>query len=179
MAVAWYLIPIVRVVASARVDDETGEPAPADDRIRRRCRIYEVEADILAAGGAWSAQEVLGHWAVVKVRLPQAGLDQLAAEFIRLPQRLLTATLSDLTNAQRRAIRDQLELMGYPLAEIQATLGTNLGNVTLAQVLRFALRRRRKVRYDAGTDSIVDDGEVIQLPADTLEVIDAAVTNGG
>ena len=71
--------------------------------------------------------------------------------------------------------RDELEAMGYPLAEILDALGTGLNTVTLRQVLQFAARRRRKVRYDSQTDSIVDDGAV--QPVTPIALVDAEVSD--
>lgn len=176
MAVAWFIVPMVRRILAARIDEETGDPVPADDRIIRYCQMDDHTGAIQADGGAWAATEVLGHRALVKVRASQATLDTLAGIFRRLPMRHLDTPLSDLPLAVRRAIRDELEAMGYPLAEITDALGAHLGSVTLCQVLAFAARRRRKVRYDAATDSIVDDGP--EQPVTPPAAIDTAVGEG-
>jgi hypothetical protein len=130
---------------------------------------------IHAAGGNWSEAECLGDRAVVKVLAPPALLQQIATAeptFRRLPKDLLDDTLADLTNQQKTALRDWIEECGYPRAEWQADLGTDLGAVTVRQVLGFLLKRRLKPRWDGS--QIVLDGPV--QPTRPLESVDAAVT---
>ena len=124
---------------------------------RRYCAMDDFTAQITADGGAWTESEVLGGYAIVKVR----ALSTIAstAEFQRVPRDLLIDPLSSLSTAQRRAIRDNLNAMGYTDAEISAALGnTNLNTVTLGQVLRFAASRRLKPRWDDAQQQIVLDG---------------------
>lgn len=112
-------------------------------------------------GGDWSESEVLGGYAVVKVRASAATLSTIAgtAGFQRIPRDLLDDPLSSLSTAQRRAVKDKLNEMGYTDAEISAALGNiNLNLVTLGQVLRFAASRRLKPRWDEGNQVISLDG---------------------
>lgn len=175
MPVGWYIVPMVRRIEPGRVDDE-GQPIAADDRIRRYCQMDDFDADLSAVNGRWVYAEVLGQKAIVRVVAPAAALAQLNAVpgFVRIPAHAMDTTLGDLSNAQRTAIRNHLEAMGYTTGSIIQSLGSNLANVTLRQVLRFAARRRRKVRYDAGTDTIIDDGTIV-TPSPTIEELEALV----
>lgn len=128
----------------------------------RYCAMDDFTSTIYADGGAWSETEVLGNYALVKVRASDVTLQTIAADpgFLRIPLAVLTTLLSNLTAQQRNAIRDRILAMGYTDAEITAALGNNLGQRTLGQVLRFAASRRRKPRYDAVQDQIMMDGEI-------------------
>lgn len=159
--IAWFICPYKR------------RPVP---RPIRYCAIDDFTAQIRADGGDWSASEVLGNSAVVKVRASQATLDLIAATFQRIPLSRLADSLSTLTSAQRTAIRDRLLALGYPDAEIRAALGSNLANRTLGDVLRFAATRRLKPRYDALTDQIFVDGP--QQPCRPIADVDTAVVTG-
>jgi hypothetical protein len=81
--------------------------------------------------------------------------------------------LSSLTNQQRTAIRNRVLALGYTAEELDAALPGNLGNFTLRQLLQFIARRRRKVRYDAGADTVVDDGP--EQPVRPIDDVDQAV----
>ena len=160
MPVAWFLCPYaIRL----------GRPN------FRYCQMDDFTAMIRADGGDWHETEVLGNRAIVKVRASLATLQAITgtAGFRRLPKDRLDESLSDLSPAVRRGIRDELETMGYPLAEIQAQLGNNLDAVTLGTVLRFATTRRRKPRWDVITQSIVLDGPV--QACRSVESVDRAV----
>lgn len=129
----------------------------------RYCAMEDYSEIINADNGAWAETEVLGNYAVVKVRASDTTLTTIAAApgFLRVPPGLnLSSPLSSLTVAQMNAIRDRVLAMGYTDAEITTALGNNLRNRTLGQVLRFAASRRLKARYDAIGDQIVLDGPV-------------------
>ena len=123
----------------------------------------------------WSETEVLGQHAIVKVRASAAMLTSVGAlaGVTRLPVDRLDDPLSSLTNPQKTALRNRVLALGYTAAEIDAALPNNLGTYTLRDVLGFIATRRRKVRYDAGTDTIIDDGPV--QPVRPLGEVDAAV----
>lgn len=144
----WFLVPYLR---------RTSMPRP-----ERYCAMDDFSSAIKADGGEWTETEVLGNHAIVKVRASAATLQTINAAqgFTRLPKDRLDDALSDLTQQQRTALRDRIEALGYARAEWQAALGTDLGAVTLRQVLVFVASRRLKPRYDAGTDTIVLDGPV-------------------
>lgn len=148
MAIGWYIVPYKR-----RTDAATPT---------RYCSMDDHTAAILAVGGAWSETEVLGDRAIVKVRATPAILSQLngVAGFRRLPKDLLGDSLASLSAGAKTAIRNELTDAGYTLAEIQARFGSDLGQYTLRDVLRFFASRRLKPRYDAGTDTIILDGSV-------------------
>lgn len=167
MPVSWYLCPYERITGPG------GRPtrAPA---------IRDFAAQIGADGGDWRASECLGDAAVAKVRASQATLDAIAAAagIVRIPPRFtdLTQTLGDLTSGERTAIRNKLLALGYTSTEISNALGGNLSGwrtKTLRDVLRFALTRRLKPRYDAATDTIVCDGPV--QATTPVEDVDAGV----
>lgn len=148
MPVGWFFAPYAR--------RGTGLPPV------RYCVITDFKDQIIAAGGQYAEAECLGNEAIVKVRAPALGLQAIADDprFTRIPKGALNDTLADLTPAQRQALRDKLEGLGYPTAEIQERLGTDLADKTVREVLRFACRRRRKPRYDWATNQIIIDGPV-------------------
>lgn len=124
----------------------------------------DYQESIVADGGDWAYAEVLGGYAIAKVRASAETLTTIAgdADIQRIPNWVsLTEKLGTLTTAQRTAILNKLEDMGYTLTEIQNALGSNLAGwrtKTLGDLLKFAARRRRKPRYDIDTDAIVCDG---------------------
>lgn len=145
-------------------------------KLHRYCAMDDFTSQINADGGAWSETEILNGYAIVKVRASDTTLDTIAGTtgFQRLPKRLLTASLSDLTSTQKNAIRNKLEEIGYPLSEIRASLGNDLGNKTLADVLKFAAKRRLLHRLDEATDTVIYDG--IEQPVKPVDAVDKAVT---
>lgn len=162
MAIAWFI---------------TFYKRRAGPRPIRYCAMDDFTAQINADGGTWAESEVLGGYAVVKVNAAAATLTAIAgtAGFQRIPVATTLGTaMSALSNAQRTAIRNRLEAMGYTLGEIQGALGTNLAGVTLGDVLRFAAQRRLKPRYDSVQDQIVLDGDY--QPCRPIADVDAAVT---
>lgn len=161
MAIGWYVVPYKR---------RTGE-----DRPTRYCSMDDHTATIHAAGGAWAETEVLGNRAIVKVRATPAILTQLngVAGFIRLPKDILDDSLASLSTGAKTAIRNELQSAGYTLGEIQARFGSDLGQYTLRDVLRFFASRRLKPRYDVGTDAIILDGAV--QPCRDIESVDGEV----
>ena len=160
MAVAWFFAPYKR-------RDMGGIPG-------RYCAMDDFTTQIRADGGSWSEAECLGNQAVVKVRASQVTLDAINSvpEMLRIPLGLLNAPLSTLPFQQRTAIRARLEGLGYSLTEI-ATAIPDLGQATLRDVLRLALTRRLKPRYDVATDSIVLDGS--EQPTRAFEDVDRNV----
>lgn len=163
MPVTWFIVPFERVIPWQGV--------------RRRPLVLRYSNQIRNVdGGNWAASEVLGNVAIVKVNASQTTLDAINAEpgVVKLPKNHLDDPLSDLTQQQKVAIRNKLENMGYTLAEIQDRFGSDLGSYTLRDVLRFAARRRRKPRYDLGTDTIYVDGEVKTVR--DIDEVDQAVS---
>jgi hypothetical protein len=165
MPIGWYIVPYMK--------DPT-EPFPA-----RMVSINQYTADIRAAGGFWAETEILDPGigrALIKVRAPTAALTQLDALYKRLPKDRLDDPLSDLPPAALLALKNELLEEGYTLAEIKAKFGpdVSLEDFTLRDVLRFMVKRRRKVRYIEATGDFVCDGE-IKTPR-TVEDVDEAVT---
>lgn len=159
--IAWFVAPYVR--------------RPGVERISRYCVIDDLTDLIRADGGDWSETEVLGNWALVKVSASAstiAAVDALTGVFL-MPFTSLDDSLSGLAQNAKNQWRQQMLAQGYTSAEIDAALPGDLGNYTARQVLDFMATRRLKVRYDAGTDTIIADGEpqVVRPVAD----IDAAV----
>ena len=128
----------------------------------RYCAMDDFTDAIRLDSGDWAETEVLGNYAIVKVRASDATLSSIAgaAGFVRLPVDRLNDSLVALNGGQIRTLRDRLIDMGYDDAEIDSSLGVNLSVRTLGDLLRFAASRRRKPRYDSGQDQIVLDGEV-------------------
>jgi len=147
MPTAWFITNYVR------------RPGP---RIIRYCRMNDYTPAIFGDGGDWYDTEVLGGYAIVKVRAAQATLDAIAADpaIYRSPTRDLSDLLSTLTPGQASDLRDRVLAMGYTADEITAVLGANIRQRTLGQVLRFCATRRREARYDAIADAIVLDGAI-------------------
>lgn len=157
MPTAWFICPMERV------------PHPL--RVTRRCAMDSFTSAIRADGGSWAETEVLGQRAVVKVNASAATLTTIAgtAGFTRVPSARLDDPLSSLSNGQRNAIRNLILELGYTPAEVAARF-PNLSAATVGDVLRFMASRRRKVRHDAATDSIVDDGDVVTpTPVDHVD----------
>jgi hypothetical protein len=176
MPVGWFLIPYVR-------DDFVG-----GSRIRpgRRLPIDDLTPTIWADNGFpqgnvpgspefWTEAEVLGQHAIVKVRANVATLQSInaIAGVLRIPVASLDDPLSSLTAPQRNALRDKVLSLGYTLAELQARFPNDLRTYTLRAVLTFIARRRRKVRYDEQSDTIVDDGPEQQVRP--IDEVDGAV----
>jgi hypothetical protein len=163
MPIAWFICPYKRDFSNPEV-------------VARYCAMDDFTPQILADGGAWAESEILGDAAIVKVRASAATLTTIAgtAGFTRLPKALLDEPLSDLTQQQKSAIVNKLQALGYPVSEIKAALGNDIGALTLRQVLKFAARRRLKPRYDAANDQIVLDGAA--QPVRPIEELEARVT---
>jgi hypothetical protein len=128
----------------------------------RYCAMDDLTPLIRGVHGAWAEAEFLGKRALVKVLATQAVLDAIAATpgFRRIPLSVLDDPLSSLTLAQRLALRNELTDAGYTLAELNAAI-PDLANATLRDVLRFALRRRRRCRWDQATQAFIFDGAVV------------------
>jgi hypothetical protein len=159
--IGWFIVPYKR---------NTRLPFPV-----RRPAIDEFTETIAAENGQWSETEILGDKAIVKVRASSEMLATLAIQpgFIRLPKNSLNEPLSDLSNAQKIALRDLVLDCGYSLAELQIALGNDLGQRTLKDVLKFLTRRRLKPRYDSQSDSIILDGPT--QPCKPIELLDMEV----
>lgn len=142
--IAWYIVPYKR---------DVGIATPA-----RYCAIQDHTP--LGVGRAWTESEVLGDRAIVKVRAPAEMLAVLDGVYRRLPKNRLDDSLADVSVEGKRALVDEMADMGYSPAEIGAGLPADLGACTLGDVLRFMATRRRKPRWNRGSDEIVLDGEV-------------------
>jgi hypothetical protein len=162
MAVAWFLAPY------KRRDSPQGVPG-------RYCAMDDFTAQILADGGGWAEAECLGNMAVVKVRATAATLQTInqTAGFTGVPGSALNDPLSSLTQAQKNALRNKILSLGYTAQELQNALGTDLGAVTLGQLLRFVLTRRLRPRFDQPTGTIICDGP--QDPTVAPESVDGEV----
>lgn len=156
MPVAWYIVPY--------------SVARHHGRLARRCAIYAQ----LPTGG-WAETEVAGDRAIVKVSASAGVLTTLNSLYTRLPKNALDTSLSDLTNGQKLALRDELEAQGYTLAEIQARFGNDLGASTLGDVLRFMTRRRYRLKPNATDDGFERDGSR-EEPCTPIADVDAAVS---
>lgn len=154
MAIAWFI---------CGYKQKAGGPF---GRPFRYCAMDDFTQQIEADGGAWSESEVLGGYALVKVRASEGTLSVIGGTggFQRVPNWInLNDTLGDLTTAQRNAILSKIQEMGYTLAEISAVLGGNLASwrtKTFGQLLRFIAQRRLKPRWDDVQEQIVLDGEL-------------------
>lgn len=162
MAVAWFFCKYNR-------RDIGGRPG-------RYCAMDDFTTLIRADGGDWSESEVLGNYALVKVRAEEATLVTInaAVDFTRVPRHTaLSDTLSTLTAGEKTFLKNLILDMGYTNAEILAALGSDIGSHTLGQVLRFITTRRHAPRYDAASDTITMDGAQHEcLP---IEIVDDRV----
>lgn len=168
MAIAWFLCPYKLRATTINT--------PNGLRPVRYCAMDDFTHDIIITDkGSWAESEVLGNHAVVKVSANQTTIDAIAATtgFVKLPKTILTTPLSDLSTAQKTAIKDKIESLGYTATEIKNTLGTNIGNKTLGDVLKFIAKRRLKPRYDSVNDVIVCDGT--EQTCRPIEDVDKAV----
>jgi hypothetical protein len=169
MAIAWF-------ICEYKIKQPEGEPRPT-----RYCAMDDFTATIRSDGGDWAESEVLGGYAVVKVRASASTLTTIAgtARFQRIPNWVnLSDTLESLTTAQRTAILNKILAMGYTQAEIDAVIGANLAGwrtKTLGQVLRFIASKRLKPRWDATNQQIVLDG--ILQACRAIDDVDTAVSN--
>lgn len=142
---------------------------------QRYCAMDDFTAQIRADGGDWSETEVLGDCAVVKVKASSATLATINAEpgFQRVPVGRLDDPLSSLSAGQRQAIRNRVLAMGYTAGEVQASLGSDLGGITLRELFQFVTQRRKKPRWDEGTQTIVFDGPI--QPVRPIASVDSVV----
>lgn len=147
MPVGWFLAPY------ARRPNYGG-------RADRYVIVNDLTPQIFADGGFWSETEVLGQHAIVKVRATAATLQAVAGlpGVTRIPVARLDDPLSSLSNAQKNALRNRVQALGYTMSEIQARFPNDLGTYTLRQLLTFVASRRRKVRFDPVSDEVFDDG---------------------
>jgi hypothetical protein len=153
MALAWFI---------CQYKIKTGNWRPV-----RYCAMDDFTAQINADGGSWAESEVLGGYALVKVRANTTTLTTIGGttNFQRIPNWVnLSDILSTLTTAQRTAIQNRILAMGYTQAEINAVMGNNLTawrTRTLRQLLNFIAQRRLKPRWDSETQQIVLDGVLV------------------
>ena len=162
MAICWYIIPYKRQLPNSG-------PFPV-----RYCEIDDYTSEIYAAGGAWTETEILGDRAIVKLRAPDAFQTQATALWKRLPKDRIDDSLSDLSNAAKKKIRDEILDQGYTIQQINDRLPNDFGTYTLRQVLHFMATKRRKPRYDRDLDEIFIDG--IDQPCRSIDSVDAEVT---
>lgn len=164
MAVGWFLVPYKRL--------------PHEVMVTRYCAVDDLTSSIAADGGEWSETEVLGQFAIVKVRASAATLNAVAglAGTHQIPVSRLEDLMSSLTNQQKTVLRNKVTSLGYSLAEFQARFPDDLSNYTFRDLLEFVARRRRKVRYDRATDAIIDDGP--EQPVRSVNLVNSEVADG-
>jgi uncharacterized membrane protein (UPF0136 family) len=153
----------------------------AGTRPIRYCAMDDFTPNIQADSGAWSESEVLGGYAVVKVRANAATLTTIGgtAGYYRIPSftRLVDA-LTSMTAAQRTAITTRVLAMGYTQAEINAVMGNTLAlwrQKNLRALLIFIAQRRLKPRWDSVQGQIVLDGALQECKA--IDVVDSEVAD--
>ena len=159
LTIAWYICPYKRKVSA---------------RPTRYCAMDDFTWQICYVDlGGWAETEILGNQAIVKVKAETTTLATLDTTFTRLPTKLLTDSLSDLTTAVKNQIKTQILAAGYTAQEIQTALGADIGLKTFADLLRFLATRRLTPRYDQPSDTIVCDGEVCSCKSPDL--VDGAI----
>jgi hypothetical protein len=124
-------------------------------------------------GGVFHEVQCLGNHAVCKVRASLSTLSLIAAlpGTDRFPKDLLDDPLSDLTVAQKLALRDRIVGLGYTLTEVQDALGPDIGSRTLRDVVRFIVSRSRP-RFTVVAGAIVES-PLGELTADGPVLIDS------
>lgn len=164
MAIGWFVVPML--IKDSRI--------PPYFKMRY-CAMDNHTATIYADDGNWRESEVLGNHALVRVRASAATLINLnsVSGFLRILSKVdLSETLGDLTAAQRTAVLNKLQALGYTLAEIQVALGGTLAgwrSRTFGDLLRFIAKRRKKPQsIDANGDVVFSDTDVIPLPVEEL-----------
>jgi hypothetical protein len=166
MAIAWF-------VCQYKLRPET--------RPIRYCAMDDYTPAILADNGAWTESEVLGGYAVVKVRAAAATLTTIAgtAGYYRIPAfTRLADALATLTAAQRTAIQTRILAMGYTQAEIDTALGNTLAlwrQKNLRTLLIFMAQRRLTPRWDSIQGQIVLDGELRDCRS--IDLVDAEIAD--
>lgn len=164
MPIGWYIVPF-------RKDSAYPGPFLASQDLA----IVDHEVAILASGGALAWVRILGQRAIVKVRASAGVLTTLNGAYKRLPKNAFNDSLADLSGPVKTALKDEALDQGYTLAEIQARFPGDLGDYTLAQVLRFYATRRRKPRYDEGSGTIIEDGEIVIIPPEAIDELEAKI----
>lgn len=130
---------------------------------------------IVSTGGDWGEVEVLGGYALVKVRASNTVLNVISntAGFFRLPVDRLDDSLGNVNVQTLRNLRDRFIAMGYTDEEIDNALPNNWRLITLRQLLRFVASRRRKWRHDAVSDEVIWDGEIAACK--DIEIVDVEI----
>jgi len=142
----------------------------------RYCAIDDYTSLVEADGGKWDCIEVLGDQAIVKVRASGTTLATIALDtnVDRIPVALLNDPLSTLTTPQKNALKNKLNELGYTNSEITARFGgLDLSAYTLADVLRFAATRRKKV--DHLPDFTGYTFTSTDLPCESVDYLDTRV----
>lgn len=137
--------------------------------------IINFSAELAAEGAKVVYSEVLGSYAIAKVNASVALLQLIDADadhIVIALNKQLDSTLSDLSQAQKDRIRNVVLAMGYTVEEITATLGNDIGAITLRQLLQFCAQRRFKPRWDETSQSIILDGPQQQCrQPESLDVV--------
>lgn len=160
MPVAWYIVPY-----KIRADEAELIRYPAIDDYTRQ---------IYANGGRWAETEILGDRCIVKVRAAAAVLTALDGIYTRIPKDRLDDSLASLPGAVKVALRNEILDAGYSLAEIQNRFGSDLGQHTLRDVLRFMATRRITCRPDHVNRVFIFDGPAVSC--DDIDRIDVEVS---
>jgi 3D (Asp-Asp-Asp) domain-containing protein len=164
-------MPVRWFIADYKRDTSVSHP-------RQYCVIADYQALITADGGKWSDMTIGKGTALAKVSASSATLQTIAADpaVLPIPAGLtLQDTLSSLTTNQKNVLRNKVLAMGYTAQEIQDKIGSDLGAVTLGQLLRFLATRWIYPRYDKATDTIVFDTGIEMPPPKTVDKLDAEV----
>lgn len=165
MIIAWYLCPYRKAL-------NPGGAAGGFAPYYRYCAMCDYNSQIFPFGGLWSETEVLGNYAIVKVKAPDTLIPSLDAEFYRLPVDNLDDFVDIISAADKTKLINFIKGLGYGNAEVNSGLG-NLNGKTLRNVLKFVSQRRLAPRWDNATQEFVCDG--VQAIPKLLEDVDARV----
>jgi len=170
MPTAFFFVPYKRVVPDRR-----------PGRAEVYCQMDDFTDQIRADGGDWSEKECFGAQAIVKVRASLTTLQTINATpgFDKIPIAHLDDPTSEMTSAQRTAVLNKLQSLGFTLAQINAAFPQGWdGPYTLRDILTFCLSKRQQPRYDQPTDTVVWNGVQIP-PSGTPQELQDAVSDDG
>jgi hypothetical protein len=144
-------------------------------RPARYCAMDDYTARIEKDNGKWAESEVLGQYAIVKVRAEEETLESIAGEetFVSIAVSGLDDPMSSLDDEELTAIRAAVLTMGYTEDEIASSLG-EMAKCTLGEVLAFCASRRAVLAYDGPSEKMVSTGEYKECRS--ISNVDKAVT---
>lgn len=135
-----------------------------------------------ALGEKWNGIECGYAYCVVKVLTSQASIDTISAitsEFTFITQDMtLKDVIPGLNTNRMNTIKNVLVAMGYPLAEINAQLGSNIAQwrvLPIETLLHYAIGHRMEYMLDTVNQVITATGGWVS-PTMTIEQLDLEIS---